>query len=69
MGIGAKLLEWGVAEACRRGLPAYTEASPKGEGLYKRAGFTEIGTWTVEAPDREEGSFEMPVMRLENPTT
>ena len=36
MGIGSKLLDWGIEEARRLGLPAYTEAGPKGEGSQHR---------------------------------
>ena len=61
------MVEWGVAEARRLGLPASTEAGPKGEGLYRRFGFKEIGTWTVQAPDLEQKTFDMPVMRLDEP--
>lgn len=47
-GIGGTLVEWGVQKADELGLIAYTEASPKGLGLYLRFGFEEIDRVTVD---------------------
>jgi GNAT superfamily N-acetyltransferase len=38
-GIGTKLLKVGVVEAQRLKLPAWVEASPAGQKVYKRCGF------------------------------
>ncbi|RDW60202.1 hypothetical protein BP5796_11808 [Coleophoma crateriformis] len=46
-GIGSKCMEWGVKTADELGLPAYTEASEKGLGLYTRYGFEEFDRVTV----------------------
>lgn len=47
-GIGGTLVEWGVKKADELGLVAYTEASPKGLGLYLKYGFEEVDRVTVD---------------------
>jgi len=47
-GIGGTLVEWGVKKADELGLVAYTEASPKGLGLYLKHGFKEVDRVTVD---------------------
>ncbi|RDW84373.1 hypothetical protein BP6252_01963 [Coleophoma cylindrospora] len=47
-GIGSKCMEWGVKTADELGLPAYTEASEKGLGLYTKYGFEEFDRVTVD---------------------
>ena len=42
-GAGRVLVEWGCAEADRRGVAAYLEASVVGKGLYAKCGFSEVG--------------------------
>ncbi|CAF3444562.1 unnamed protein product [Fusarium graminearum] len=55
-GIGKELVQRGLEEATRINLPAMTEASLKGEGLYYRLGFEKIAVWDV-------CGFKLPVMR------
>ena len=43
MGVGGKLLEWGLAEADREGVECWIDASPFGLGLYKKHGWKEVG--------------------------
>jgi GNAT superfamily N-acetyltransferase len=64
MGIGQRLLDWGIERAHANNIPVQTEASPKGLGLYLKNGFEQIGRWNVDVPGIE-GGVEMPVMRLE----
>ncbi|PYI05940.1 hypothetical protein BO78DRAFT_139068 [Aspergillus sclerotiicarbonarius CBS 121057] len=47
-GLGGLLVAWGVQKADELGLPAYTEASPEGLGLYLRHGFREVDRVTVD---------------------
>jgi hypothetical protein len=47
-GIRGTLVEWGVKKTDELGLVAYTEASPKGLGLYLRYGFKEVDSVTVD---------------------
>jgi len=46
-GIGLALLQDGIQEGQKRGLPIKTEASPAGELLYNQAGFEKVGEWKV----------------------
>jgi len=55
LGIGHQLLTEGLEEASRMGLDVSTEASAKGEHLYRKAGFKQVGVWQVE-------DIVMPVM-------
>lgn len=48
MGIGAKLLEWGVQGADDQGVKCWIEASPFGKGLYKKYGWEEVGLLDVD---------------------
>lgn len=47
-GLGGRLVEWGVKKADELGLPAYTDATPEGLGLYLKHGFLERDRVTVE---------------------
>ncbi|MCJ1398876.1 hypothetical protein MMC11_002077 [Xylographa trunciseda] len=47
-GLGGKLVAWGVQKADELGLLSYTEASPKGLGLYLKHGFLEVDRVTVD---------------------
>lgn len=55
MGIGTKLLEDGLKEVDELGLQVVLGASPEGEGLYKRYGFTEYAAWIHRLSDYEGG--------------
>lgn len=46
-GIGSMLLEAGLREVDSFGLQCVLAASPEGEGLYKRFGFTEFEVMTL----------------------
>jgi len=74
LGIGGKLLEWGIETAKGKGLGVQTEAGPMGEGLYRKMGFKQVGVWGVKMvgvkevdEEGEEGErvMYMPVMRRE----
>ena len=58
LGIGGLLLQRGMKIARQKRIDIKTEASEKGVGLYRKAGFEQIGEWEV-------GSFVLPVMRLQ----
>lgn len=62
-GIGESLVRWGLDKARRLKLDPNTEASPMGEGLYKRLGFEQVGSWTVKLSEDEK--LVMPVMRYD----
>jgi hypothetical protein len=46
-------MAWGVGEADRRGLPCFLESSPLGQGLYKKFGFEEVGSFEVDLGEGE----------------
>jgi GNAT superfamily N-acetyltransferase len=48
MGIGKRLLEWGLEKADREGLECWIEASPAGKPLYEKLGWREVGVTDVE---------------------
>jgi GNAT superfamily N-acetyltransferase len=48
MGVGRKLLEWGLDMADREGLEAFIEASPAGKPLYEKMGWREVGFTDVD---------------------
>ncbi|KAE8451410.1 hypothetical protein EG329_004039 [Mollisiaceae sp. DMI_Dod_QoI] len=50
-GVGGALLREGLADADRRGLPCFIEASPAGLGLYKKFGWEEMLKTTVNLKD------------------
>jgi hypothetical protein len=72
MGIGGKLLEWGIETARGRGLGVQTEAGPMGVGLYRKMGFEQVGAWRVKMVGTKSGEeevealMELPVMRRES---
>jgi GNAT superfamily N-acetyltransferase len=65
LGIGRALLDWGIKHARGIGLPVQTEAGPMGVGLYRKAGFEQVGIWKVKMVGSADGKKEMelPVMR------
>ncbi|PMD37424.1 hypothetical protein L207DRAFT_514697 [Hyaloscypha variabilis F] len=48
MGVGKRLLEWGLEMADREGLECWIEASPAGKGLYEKLGWREVAYTDVE---------------------
>ncbi|KAE9364463.1 hypothetical protein N431DRAFT_489024 [Stipitochalara longipes BDJ] len=48
MGVGKKLLEWGLEKADREGIECWIEASPAGKPLYEKFGWREVGFTDVE---------------------
>jgi hypothetical protein len=75
MGIGGRLLDWGIERARGSGLWVQTEAGPMEVGLYRKMGFELVGYWGVkmvgtrsgEGEDEEEGvrMMYLPVIRRE----
>jgi predicted N-acetyltransferase YhbS len=59
-GIGQQLVQKGLEEAARLKLPAMTEASFEGKGLYYKLGFQKIAVWDV-------CGFRLPVLRWNQP--
>ncbi|KAF6807156.1 hypothetical protein CSOJ01_08344 [Colletotrichum sojae] len=47
-GIGAKLLRTVVEASDDQKVPTFLMASAEGYGLYKRLGFEDLGTWTID---------------------
>jgi predicted N-acetyltransferase YhbS len=64
LGIGSLLVEWGLANAKTKGLPAQTEAGPIGLRMYLKLGFESIGTWKVPTKNGEDEFMEFPVLKL-----
>lgn len=58
LGIGMKLMEWGMDRAKRDGIPIILEATPAGQRLYEKAGFVGYGTWRW-GPEKEMVSLKM----------
>jgi GNAT superfamily N-acetyltransferase len=48
MGVGRKLLDWGLEKADRERLECWIEASPAGKGLYEKVGWREVDVIDVE---------------------
>ncbi|KAI9710702.1 MAG: hypothetical protein M1820_002535 [Bogoriella megaspora] len=47
-GAGGMLVEWGVQQAKKEGIPAYLEAVPEAKSLYEKFGFKQIGEQIVD---------------------
>lgn len=47
-GIGAKLLRTVIDISDSERVPTFLVASAEGYGLYKRLGFEDLGTWTID---------------------
>lgn len=60
MGIGRKLLQWGIDRSEEESIPACLEASQAGLPLYQKMGFKQIA-WM----DFDDGKQRQPVMRRE----
>jgi len=48
MGVGKKLLQWGLAMADEQGVECWIDASPFGKGLYEKMGWKEISFVEVD---------------------
>jgi len=48
MGVGGKLLEWGLAKCDAEGLECWIDASDKGKGLYEKHGWKQVGYLDVD---------------------
>ncbi|KAF2137611.1 uncharacterized protein K452DRAFT_291428 [Aplosporella prunicola CBS 121167] len=57
-GIGAILMQWGMDQADKDGLPIYLESTPAGYSLYKKMGLETIGE--IKVPEFE--GLNYPVM-------
>jgi GNAT superfamily N-acetyltransferase len=66
MGVGKRLLEWGLEKADREGLEVWIEASPAGKGLYEKMGWREVGVLDVDLVKwgGKEGEAERTVSML-----
>lgn len=71
MGVGGKLLEWGLQEADREGVECWIDASPFGLGLYKKFGWKEVSYLDVELGKwgGEEGKVRRTVNMVRPPHT
>jgi len=43
MGVGKKLLEWGLRQCDEENIEVWIDASPEGKGLYEKVGWKEVG--------------------------
>lgn len=59
LGIGGKLLDWGLKEADKEGLECWIDSSPFGLGLYKKHGWEEVGYLDIDLGrwGGEQGKF------------
>ena len=62
-GVGRRLLGWGLEKADAEGWECWLDASKKGEGLYRKFGFRDVGCVEVELGEwgGEEGIVERAV--------
>ncbi|KAF2877787.1 hypothetical protein BDV95DRAFT_480223 [Massariosphaeria phaeospora] len=58
-GAGGRLVEWGVRRADEAGVQCWVEASPMGEGLYKRWGFERVAEVGVDLGEWGVGEGEL----------
>lgn len=54
-GAGSMLLQWGVNEADRLGIPSYLEATREAHRLYERYGFREVERLAIDLSKWESG--------------
>lgn len=57
-GIGASLLEYGLALADERKLPVYVEATAMGVPLYTKYGFKEVSSFEISLSDYTDGRIK-----------
>jgi GNAT superfamily N-acetyltransferase len=69
IGVGGKLLEWGLQEADREGVECWIDSSPFGLGLYKKFGWKEVGYLDVDLGrwGGEEGKVRRTVDMVRQP--
>lgn len=69
MGIGNKLLKWGLDKADEEQVDCWIDASPYGLGLYKKFGWKEVGNLDVELDKwgGENGKTERTVHMIRPP--
>lgn len=60
-GIGGQLLAIVTALADAEGLPAFIMSSEESHGLYLKAGFKDLGTWTID-----NGHWAAEIVKLES---
>ena len=65
MGVGKKVLDWGLDAAEAAGLPATVESSVVGERFYKRNGFTTIKRVVLKSR-QDDSTVSLPVMIYES---
>lgn len=51
MGVGRRLLQWGLRQADERGVECWIDASPFGKGLYEKMGWREVGVFDVDTKE------------------
>jgi predicted N-acetyltransferase YhbS len=50
LGVGSRMMKWGLSNAEERRLSIMTEASPEGAAFYERHGLKKLGDWVVIMP-------------------
>ena len=63
------LLQWGLAEADRLGLPAYLESTAEGRPLYERFGWRQVHNFVVDFSKWGGPDDVTSVLMLREPTT
>jgi GNAT superfamily N-acetyltransferase len=61
-GAASRLLEWGLEQGRRDGVPVFLEAAPGATGLYQKHGWREVGRSVTEAKGKR---VEMCRMKVE----
>ena len=62
------LLNWGMAEADKLGIPCYLESSPAGQPLYEKYGFKAVDKVAADFSNWQGPKFDVPVM-IREPVT
>ena len=47
-GVASALIEWGLQEAEKQGIPVLIESVPHAVPVYERSGLTNEGKWTID---------------------
>lgn len=53
-GVASALINWGLREADKKGLPVLIESVPHAVAVYERNGLMDTGRWTMEYEVKDE---------------
>ena len=58
------ILQWGLAEAAKEGVPAYLEAVPNAKRLYETHGFREVDRQKIDGAAFNNPQFQIELSRM-----